>query len=234
MIFRYLFTERATWGEKLVPQWAAAGATTSSRLQPSSTSSTLAPASRHRSAAAGVFATPSGPLPYCAGWRRGAMSQPLMSPSALGMRSFGRSDTMSSGCGPDITFCSSAQSATVRAIGPIWQYWSRLKGVSSGLRPNGGLKPTTPHIEAGMRMEPPMSEPLASGVRPAASPAPEPPEEPPQEKPGFQGVRVTPHRREWVQGAQENSGVAERACMMAPALRMRPIEGLVLSATKSL
>ena len=35
-----------------------------------------------------------------------------------GMLSFGRSETMSSRCGPAITFSSSRQSSTVRAIGP--------------------------------------------------------------------------------------------------------------------
>jgi hypothetical protein len=34
-------------------------------------------------------------------------------------------------------------------------------------------------MEAGMRIEPPMSEPLAMVVEPAASDAPAPPEEPP-------------------------------------------------------
>jgi len=68
-----------------------------------------------------------------------------------------------------------------------------------------------------MRIEPPMSEPLASVVVPAASAAPAPPDEPPGVKSGFQGLRVTPQRREWVKAAQENSGAAERAWKMAPA-----------------
>ena len=82
----------------------------------------MAPALQNSSAAAAVFFVTSGSMSYCAGLRQSAMRQPLMSPSAAGMRSFGRSETMSSGCGPDMTFCSSAQSATVRAIGPMWQY----------------------------------------------------------------------------------------------------------------
>jgi hypothetical protein len=49
-----------------------------------------------------------------------------------------------------------------------------------------------------MRIEPPMSEPLASVVEPAASAAPAPPEEPPQLQSRFHGVRVMPCRREWV------------------------------------
>ncbi len=109
------------------------------------------------------------------------MRQPLIALSSVGMRSFGRSDAMSSGCGPDITFWSSAQSATVRAMRPDVAVLVEIerRGLS-GLRPKGGLKPTTPHMEAGMRIEPPMSEPLASVVVPAASEAPEPPDEPPR------------------------------------------------------
>ena len=40
-----------------------------------------------------------------------------------------------------------------------------LNGSSTGTRPYGGLKPTMPLNDAGMRIEPPMSEPLASGGR---------------------------------------------------------------------
>src|SRR5690606_694432 len=110
-----------------------------------------------------------------------AMRHPLTPPSSrAGIRSFGRIVAMSAGCGPLSTFCSNAQSATVRAIGPEWLYQSRLKGGPSGLRPYGGLKPTTPQAEAGMRIEPPMSDPLASVVEPAARAAPAPPDERPE------------------------------------------------------
>jgi hypothetical protein len=73
-----------------------------------------------------------------------------------------------------------------------------LNGGSCGTRPYAGLKPTTPLKEAGTRIEPPMSEPLASVVVPAASAAPDPPEEPPAPTSGFHGLRVTPQMREWV------------------------------------
>lgn len=72
-----------------------------------------------------------------------------------------------------------ATSATLRPIGPSAQYVSELNGAMPGTRPNGGLYPTTPQNDAGMRMDPPMSEPVASIVEPAASTAPEPPDEPP-------------------------------------------------------
>ena len=130
---------------------------------PSSNSSTIAPASA--SAAAGVAACCAPPRGR-AGSRPGAGRRRSAAPrcprARSGISSLGRSDTMSEGCGPASTFSNSAESATVRASGPQWQYWSRLNGGSTGTRPNGGLKPTTPLNDAGMRIEPPMSEPLAS------------------------------------------------------------------------
>ena len=92
-----------------------------------------------------------------------------------------------------------------------------MKTSTSGTRPYGGLNPTTPQNDAGIRIDPPMSEPVASVVVPAASDAPEPPLEPPGEKAVCQGLRVTPHSFVQVTGAQENSGVVVRACTMPPA-----------------
>src|SRR5438067_7729231 len=50
--------------------------------------------------------------------------------------------------------------------------------------------PTTPQSEAGCRMEPPVSEPVASGVSPAATAAAEPPLEPPGTRARSHGLRV--------------------------------------------
>jgi hypothetical protein len=54
------------------------------------------------------------------------MRIPLRPSNDEGMVTLGRRDTTSSGCGPAMTFSKSAQSATVRARGPSWQYVSRL------------------------------------------------------------------------------------------------------------
>ena len=81
-----------------------------------------------------------------------------------------------------------------------------------------------------MRIEPPMSEPLASVVVPAASAAPEPPDEPPTPNSGFHGLRVTPHRRECVKPAHENSGAVVRAWTIAPGVE----DALRRTATLSL
>src|SRR5438067_986874 len=93
----------------------------------------------------------------------------------------------SRGSCPAMAFNSSAQSSTDRAIGPAW---SRLhaRGISPALltRPNVGLIPTVPHSEDGMRMEPPVSEPVAPRHIPEARAAPDPPLDPP-------GIRVVSH-----------------------------------------
>ena len=76
-----------------------------------------------------------------------------------------------------------------------------------------------------------MSEPVASGVIPAARAAADPPLEPPTSKAVFQGLRVIPHRRDAVQNAIENSGVRERAWMIAPARSSRSTIGSDRAAT---
>src|SRR5882757_2314176 len=115
-------------------------------------------------------------------------------------------------------------------MGPSAQYVSAWNGGRPGTRPNGGLKPTTPQKEDGIRIEPPMSDPVASTVSPAASTAPAPPDEPPGVAWRFHGLRVTPHSLVWVKAAMENSGVADRACTTAPAACTRSTNGWVTSA----
>jgi hypothetical protein len=61
-----------------------------------------------------------------------------------------------------------------------------------GVRPRVGLRPKRPQAEAGIRIEPPPSPPLASGTRRAATAAPEPPEDPPGVRDGSQGLRAGP------------------------------------------
>jgi len=49
-----------------------------------------------------------------------------------------------------------------------------------GTRPIEDLKPTTLQNAAGLRREPPVSEPLATGTIPQANATAAPPEDPPQ------------------------------------------------------
>ncbi len=54
------------------------------------------------------------------------------------------------------------------------------------------LESTTPQAADGMRIDPPMSVPVAMVVSPAASAAPEPPDDPPGPQSVFHGLRVMP------------------------------------------
>jgi hypothetical protein len=59
-------------------------------------------------------------------------------------------------------------------------------------RPREALRPMQPQWLAGMRSDPPMSEPWAMGTIPAATAAAAPPLEPPAEWPSLRGVDVLP------------------------------------------
>src|SRR2546422_9583139 len=63
---------------------------------------------------------------------------------------------------------------------------------SRGRRPVVGLSPKVPHIDAGMRIDPPVSEPSAQGTMPAATAAADPPLEPPVNRATSQGLPVRP------------------------------------------
>ena len=101
-------------------------------------------------------------------------SAPRRSAAGLGI------DVASRGSWPAIASSRSAASATVVANGPIWS--SEDAKATSPYRltaPYVGFTPTTPHSDAGWRIEPPVSEPSASGANPAATAAALPPDEPP-------------------------------------------------------
>jgi hypothetical protein len=55
-----------------------------------------------------------------------------------------------------------------------------------------GFSPTTPHIAAGRRTDPAVSEPSAPKAIPAATAAPEPLDEPPDIRPVSCGLRQGP------------------------------------------
>ncbi len=81
-------------------------------------------------------------------------------------------------------------------------------------RPKVGLMPTVPHRLAGMRIEPPVSDPIATGTRRAATAAPEPPLEPPGTRVRSQGFFVG-----GVTLPQANSCILVLPTMIAPAAR---------------
>src|SRR5262247_853610 len=84
-----------------------------------------------------------------------------------------------------------AASATVRASGPAWSSDQLCGTTPSRLtRPKVGLRPTRLHTAAGMRIDPPVSDPSAPRHSPAATAAPEPPLEPDGTRSRFHGLRT--------------------------------------------
>src|ERR1700684_2240790 len=122
------------------------------------------------------------------------------------------SDSGAAGCSPLMASSSSARSSTLRAIGPCTV---RLRSIlNAGLcatRPMLGLKPTTPQKLAGLRSEPPMSEPCASQAVPVASATAAPPDEPAAERDRSHGLRVAPNTSLKVLAPAPNSGVFDLA-----------------------
>src|SRR5690606_19526187 len=81
---------------------------------------------------------------------------------------------------PASTSSIAAASETVRARVPAVERPTGSPYVGAPLiRPRDGLSPTRPQQEAGIRIEPPPSEPCATGTSPAATAAAAPPEDPP-------------------------------------------------------
>ena len=67
--------------------------------------------------------------------------------------------------------------------------------------------PTTPHSDAGWRIDPPVSDPKASGANPAATAAADPPDEPAGHAAGVERVAGRPERR--VLGARSHRELVE-------------------------
>ena len=84
------------------------------------------------------------------------------------------------------------------------------------MSPGEVRKPTTPQNAAGVRSEPPRSEPWASGAMPVASATAAPPLEPPQVSAVFHGLRVAPKTALKVLPPAPNSGVLVLPTTIAP------------------
>src|SRR5919201_2580698 len=97
--------------------------------------------------------------------------------------------------GPAIAASTSAQSSAERAIGPsLSSVQESAIAPWRDTRPYVGRRPVTPQYDAGVMMEPDVSEPMAYGTSPAATAAPEPLDDPPDQWSGFHGVRPGPWR----------------------------------------
>src|SRR3954452_18510849 len=99
----------------------------------------------------------------------------------------------SSGSAPAINPSSSAQSSAVRASGPTVS-----SDCDSGIAPARLMRPTvvfnpvTPQKCAGIRIEPPVSEPNAAKVKRAATAEPDPDDDPPVMCSTCQGLCTAP------------------------------------------
>src|SRR3984893_4332126 len=83
--------------------------------------------------------------------------------------------------GPAIVLSANASSPTVRPRQPeVLSVDHASPALGAGTSPIDGLKPTTLQNAAGLRREPPVSEPLATGTIPQANATAAPPEDPPQ------------------------------------------------------
>ena len=126
------------------------------------------------------------------------------------------------------------RSGRLRAIGPStgsgdqpsWRF-------SLGTSPGVGRKPTIPLKAAGLRREPPVSEPVASGTMLVASTTPEPPDEPAALFEGSNGLPVAPYTALRVLAPAPHSGVLVLPAMIAPALRTQETMSWSSFGTKS-
>src|SRR5215475_15380611 len=101
----------------------------------------------------------------------------------------------------------------------------------TGIKPKVGLIPKMPVHEAGIRIEPPPSVPMASGPIPAATAALAPPLDPPGVRSRFHGLRVIPNTRLWVAPIHPIIGVLVFPSWMAPAASSRSTMGAFSAGT---
>src|SRR6202048_4744556 len=97
------------------------------------------------------------------------------------------------GSAPAISPSSKAQSSAVRASGPTVSS-DCDSGIAPArlMRPQVVFNPVTPQKCAGIRIEPPVSEPSAAKVSRAAPADPEPEDEPPVMWPNTKGLWTAP------------------------------------------
>ena len=125
---------------------------------------------------------------------------------------------------PAMTWCSSAVSSTVRAHGPPWS--SDDAHAISPYRdtvPYVGFTPTVAVSAAGWRIDPPVSDPMASGAWNAASAAALPPPDPPGTRSTFHGLRVGPYAEFSVELPIANSSMFVLPRIGMPAARSRAV-----------
>src|SRR5579862_7259570 len=124
--------------------------------------------------------------------------------------------------GPAIVLSANARSATERPRQPDVLSVDHAKDdFGFGTRPTEGRKPTTLQKAAGLRSEPPVSEPVATGTSLQASATAAPPDDPPHVLVRSYGLYVAPKTLLNVCDPAPNSGVLVLPMMIAPARRIR-------------
>src|SRR5262245_8725854 len=96
-----------------------------------------------------------------------------------------------------------------------------------------GRRPTTPQKLAGLRRDPPMSDPWATHAMPVASAAAAPPDDPAAERERFHGLRVGPNTSLNVLPPAPNSGVLDLAYTTPPLASIRSMSRFDVSGTWS-
>ena len=124
--------------------------------------------------------------------------------------------------GRDKTRSNSAESRTVRVIGPATR--PRYGGFT-GMRPKLGFNAKMPQCVAGKRTEPPMSVPMCKGPYPAAAAAPAPDDDPEVLRSSRQGLRVMPCTEELPDDSMPKSGIVVLPSSTQPASRARAADG---------
>src|SRR3954469_14587023 len=110
--------------------------------------------------------------------------------------------------GPAIVLSAKARSATERPRHPEVVSVHHANGAFGfGTRPGDGRNPATLQNAAGLRSEPPVSDPLATGTSPQANATAAPPDDPPQVFATSYGLCVAPNTLLNVCDPAPNSGV---------------------------
>ena len=136
---------------------------------------------------------------------------------------------------PAITASAAAHSATVFAIGPIESSVNDSGNAPSvGTRCLLGFQPTMPHSAAGMRVEPPVSVPIAISHMPSATATAPPEVEPPGTRARSNGLPGVPKCGLAPTPENANSLMLVLATITAPAARSRCTTGASAVASSAL
>src|SRR5437870_13868321 len=115
-----------------------------------------------------------------------------------------------------------APSRTLRVNVPTWsREEANAINPKREIRPYVGLRPTTPHRDAGWRTEPPVSVPSAHTASPAATAAADPPEDPPGTVSRFHGLWTGPKPEFSFEDPMANSSQFVLPTRTDPAARRR-------------